>query len=149
MMMYLIIIIVVVYLYRAGIFSFKRHGGRTPGNSRMLGDGRESGNGGTSSDSGTSGNSKTPGSGTSRKPLRDDIKRLLNMPAKTQQHTDVCAAAKVKKYGIDTLGIEDRENDWLARQLREEAEIKKRMYSDMAALKQEHIAEHGKIHRGE
>ena len=137
MMMYLIIIIVIVYLYRAGIISFKRHGGRTPGNSRMLDDGRESGNG------------KTPGSETSRKPLRDDIKRLLNMPAKTQQHTDVCAAAKVKKYGINALGIEDRENDWLARQLREEAEIKKRMYSDMAALKQEHIAEHGKIHRGE
>ena len=148
MTMYLIIIIVIVYLCRAGIISFKRHGGRTSGNSRMLGDGRESGNGGTSSDSGTSGNSKTPGSGTSRKPLRDDIKRLLNMPAKTQQHTDVCAAAKVKKYGINALGIEDRENDWLARQLREEAEIKKRMYSDMAALKQEHIAEHGKIHRG-
>jgi hypothetical protein len=97
-----------------------------------------------------SGNGTKSGRGrTSRKMLHDDIRKLLNTSIKVPQHTDVCSAAKVKKSGINALGIEDRENDWLARQLREEAEIKKRMYSDMATLKQEHIAEHGRIHRGE
>ena len=61
------------------------------------------------------------------------------------KHDGICQAARVKKSGLDALGLEDRENDWLARQLREEAKLKSRMYSDMAALKQEHLSEHRRI----
>ena len=130
--------------------------GKMSGNSRKSGSGRKPGSGRISGNSAASSADRTPGvsnasggSGSSRKMLRDDIRKLLNTSIKVPQHTDVCAAAKVKKSGINALGIEDRENDWLARQLKEEAELKKKMYSDMAALKQEHIAEHGRIHRGE
>ena len=35
--------------------------------------------------------------------------------------TDVCQAAEINHPKVGTLGLEDRENDWLARQLRAEA----------------------------
>ena len=41
-------------------------------------------------------------------------------------------------------GFEDRQNDWLARQLREEQRAKARIMSDMMSLKLEHEREHGR-----
>lgn len=43
---------------------------------------------------------------------------------------ELCKAATVKSYKIGTLGLEDRENDWLARQLKEEAKLKKKIFSE-------------------
>lgn len=40
------------------------------------------------------------------------------------------------------IGFEDRQNDWLARQLREEQRAKARIMSDMMSLKLEHEREH-------
>ena len=74
-------------------------------------------------------------------PIKPD-RRMQNFT----RHDGVCQAAKVRKTGLDALGLEDRENDWLARQLREEARLKRKLYSDMAALKEEHLAEHGRLH---
>ena len=42
------------------------------------------------------------------------------------------------------IGFEDRQNDWLARQLREEQRAKARIMSDMMSLKLEHEREHGR-----
>ena len=44
--------------------------------------------------------------------------------------------------------LEDREHDWLAMQLREEARMKQNIDSDMLNLKKEHLKEHRKIHFG-
>ncbi|MDO5775869.1 MAG: hypothetical protein Q4P22_04545 [Eubacteriales bacterium] len=44
--------------------------------------------------------------------------------------------------------LEDREHDWLAMQLREEARMKQNIDSEMLDLKKEHLKEHRKIHFG-
>jgi len=44
--------------------------------------------------------------------------------------------------------LEDREHDWLAMQLREEARMKQNIDSEMLDLKKEHLREHRKIHFG-
>ena len=44
-------------------------------------------------------------------------------------------------------GFEDRQNDWLARQLREEQHLKARMMSDMMSLKMEHERKHRQENR--
>ena len=44
-------------------------------------------------------------------------------------------------------GFEDRQNDWLARQLREEQHLKARMMSDMMSLKMEHERKHKQENR--
>ena len=47
-----------------------------------------------------------------------------------KEHPNICrAAVNTSRLGVSDL--EDRENDWLARQLKEEARLKKRMLSDM------------------
>lgn len=48
--------------------------------------------------------------------------RMLSTAVK---HPEVCQAAEVRHKKIGTLGLEDRENDWLARQLRAEARSKR------------------------
>ena len=48
---------------------------------------------------------------------------------KIKKH-DLCRAATVKSYKVGVAGMEDRENDWLARQLREEAKLKQRILSE-------------------
>lgn len=40
--------------------------------------------------------------------------------------TDVCQAAEIRHPKIGTLGLEDRKNDWLAKQLRAEAKTSDR-----------------------
>ena len=49
---------------------------------------------------------------------------------KPQKEHKLCQAATVKSHKIGTLGLEDRENDWLAQQLREEAKLKKKIFSE-------------------
>ena len=44
-------------------------------------------------------------------------------------------------------GFEDRQNDWLARQLREEQAAKRRVMSDMMSLKIEHEKDHRRINK--
>ena len=47
-----------------------------------------------------------------------------------------------------TYKLEDREHDWLARQLREEARMKRNIDNAMLNLKKEHLREHNKINYG-
>lgn len=64
-------------------------------------------------------------------------KKILNpvkdgMVVKRPKH-DICRAANVNTSRLGVLCLEDRENDWLARQLKEEARLKKKMFGEIEA----------------
>lgn len=63
------------------------------------------------------------------KPSRSQPK-IGEMARKPQREHALCKAATVKSHKIGTLGLEDRENDWLAKQLREETKLKKKIFSE-------------------
>ena len=52
------------------------------------------------------------------------------MVVKRPKH-DICRAANVNTSRLGVLCLEDRENDWLARQLKEEARLKKKMFGEI------------------
>ena len=58
------------------------------------------------------------------------IQRKPTLRKEKETH-DTCKAAAVNTSRLGVYGLEDRENDWLARQLKEESKLKQKMLSDM------------------
>lgn len=64
-----------------------------------------------------------------KKAKKGKLKKAANSIAKSSKRVashrdDTCQAANIRHPKIGTLGLEDRENDWLAQQLRAEAKSK-------------------------
>ncbi len=77
--------------------------------------------------------------------------RKFHVPGKDSSYGSRFARAdrSVNRFKDSSFfeGLEDRQNDWLARQLREEQRSKARMMSDMMSLKLEHEKNHRRENR--